>query len=208
MKWTFSIKNKLAASVVLLSLCVLVLISHYLDRLHTENVKNSISTMYEDRLIVEHYILKMTQNVYQIREIINAYEDDDNLKDNAVNKLAQDFKATYTAFSKTKLTQLENTTAIELINNFKKFEHVLSNEINVLSIHTDKILDSLNQLSTIQLEESKLIMEQVEAQYASIKTSSQFAFAIIIIILIALQVMVFSGESLIPLYKPKDPSLN
>src|SRR5690606_7094713 len=101
-------------SVVLLSLSVLVLISHYLDRLHTENVKNSISTMYEDRLIVEHYILKMTQNVYQIREIINAYEDDDNLKDNAVNKLAQDFKATYTAFSKTKLTQLENTTAIEL----------------------------------------------------------------------------------------------
>lgn len=207
MKWTFSIKNKLAASIVLLTLCILVLISHYLDRLHTENVKNSISTMYEDRLIVEHYILKMTQNVYQIREIIKTNEDH-TLKDDAVRNLSQSFKATYVIFSKTKLTETEKKTAIELIGNFKKFEQILSNDTNVLSIQTDKILDSLNKLSAIQLEESKLIMEQVESQYNNIKVSSQFAFAIIIIILIVLQVMVFSGESLIPLFKPKDPSLN
>ena len=59
------------ASMVLLALCLLVLLSNYLDRLHTTNVKNSISTMYEDRLIVEDYILKMTTNVYQIRELLN-----------------------------------------------------------------------------------------------------------------------------------------
>lgn len=207
MKWTYPIKNKLVASMVLLALCLLVLLSNYLDRIHTENVKNSISTMYEDRLIVEDYILKMTRNVYQIREIIKS-EETQEIKDISVSGLTRDFKNTYNLFSKTRLTKTEKTTAVALIDNFRKFERILSNDKNVPFIHTDKILASLNQLSAIQLEESKLIMQQVESQYATIKASSQFAFAIIIIILIVLQIMVFSGGSLIPLFKPKDPSLN
>ena len=207
MKWTYGIKNKFTASMVLLALCLLVLLSNYLDRLHTENVKNSISTMYEDRLIVEEYILKMTQNVYQIREMAMSDKSQD-LKDNAINKLGTDFKVTFDIYKKTKLTETEKTTAAALIGNFKKMEQLILKDKNAPSIYTDEILSSLNKLSAIQLEESKLIMQQVESQYATIKASSQFAFAIIIMILIALQVIVFSGETLIPLFKPKDPSLN
>lgn len=207
MKWTYSIKNKLTASIVLLALCLLVLLSNYLDRLHTENVKNSISTMYEDRLIVEDYILKMTRNVYQIREILKS-DKNHNLKDNAVSELTRDFKTTFNKFSKTRLTKSEKTTAIELIGTFEKFEQIMLNDKNVPLIHTDKILSSLSTLSAIQLDESKLIMQQVESQYATIKASSQFAFAIIIIILIVLQILVFSGDSLIPLFKRNDPTLN
>jgi hypothetical protein len=70
MKWTYSIKNKLLASVVLLALCLLVLLSNYLDRMHTRNVTNYITTLYEDRLVAEVYILKMTSTIYQIREVL------------------------------------------------------------------------------------------------------------------------------------------
>lgn len=206
MKWTHSIKNRLGASVVLLALCLLVLLSNYLDRLHTQNVKSSISTMYEDRLIVEVYILRMTQNVYQIREILKAGENNPNGTN--VDSLARDFKNTFNIYSKTRLTKIEKATAVKLIRDFRDFEQTLSKGNVEPAIHTDRILNSLNRLSTIQLDESKLIMKQVEAQYATIKASSQFAFAIVIVILIVLQVMVFSGESLIPVFKPKDPTLN
>ena len=192
---------------VLLALCLLVLLSNYLDRLHTTNVKNSISTMYEDRLIVEDYILKMTTNVYQIRELLNS-DIESSQKDIAVSNLTLDFKNIFIIYSKTRLTKTEKVTAVELIDNFRKLERILLNNKNVPVIYTDKILSNLNKLSAIQLNESKLIMEQVESQYATIKTSSQFAFAIIIIILMVLQVLVFSGDSLIPLFKPKDPRLN
>ncbi len=192
---------------VLLALCLLVLLSNYLDRLHTTNVKNSISTMYEDRLIVEDYILKMTTNVYQIRELLNS-DIESSQKDIAVSNLTLDFKNIFIIYSKTRLTKTEKATAVELIDNFRKLERILLNNKNVPVIYTDKILSNLNKLSAIQLNESKLIMEQVESQYATIKTSSQFAFAIIIIILMVLQVLVFSGDSLIPLFKPKDPRLN
>lgn len=206
MRWTVSIKNKLGASIVLLALCLLVLLSNYLDRLHTENVKNSISTMYEDRLIVEELILKMTRNIYQIREILNT--EDHEVKVNTFKKLTVDIKATYNIFIKTRLTKNEKITADELITQIQGLEQSLFSTNNLPSIYTDKILSSLNKLSQIQLSESKLIMKQVEAQYATIKASSQFALAIIIIILLVLQVMVFSGESLIPRFKPKDPTLN
>lgn len=206
MRWTFSIKNRLGASIVLLALCLLVLLSHYLDRLHTENVKSSISTLYEDRLIVEDYILKMTRNIYQIREISNTA--DYHLKERDVKKLIGDINSIYTIFIKTRLTKNEKSTAEELISQIKELEQNVFSDKNTVSLHTDTILLSLNKLSQIQLDESKLIMKQAEAQYSKIKTSSQFAFAIIIIILIVLQVLVFSGESIIPIYKPKDPSLN
>jgi hypothetical protein len=207
MKWTYGIKNKLAASLVLLALCLLVLLSNYLDRLHTEKVKNSISTMYEDRLIVEDFILKMTRNVYQIREVLQS-DDNSNLKKTTISEFTTDFKFTFENFSETRLTEIEETTAIELIATFMKFEQVISNNKNVPGFHTDKILSLLDKLSAIQLSESKLIMKEVESQYSAIKASSQFAYAIIIIILIVLQVLVFSGESLIPKFKQSDPNLN
>ena len=206
MRWTYSLKNKLTASIVLLALCLLVLLSNYLDRLHTENVKNSISTMYEDRLIVEEYIFKMTQNTYQIREALNTATVDNDEK--IVKKFTDNIKNTFDSFSKTRLTEKEKLTADELKLQISELNKILLSSNKVSLKYTDEILNTLNKLSEIQLDESKLIMKQVEDQYASIKASSEFAFAIIIVILIVLQILVFSGESLIPLFKPKDPSLN
>ena len=123
MKWIYGIKNKLTASIVLLALCLLVLLSNYLDRLHTENVKNSISTMYQDRLIVEEYILKMTQNTYQIREIL--IKDDFGSKESTLKKLTENIKTTYVIFRQTRLTKNEKSTADELMNQIKQLEQSL-----------------------------------------------------------------------------------
>ena len=84
MKWTYSIQNKLVASSVLGLLCLLVLFSNYIDRNHTKNVKNAISTLYEDRLIAEEYILNMTSGIYQAKEVLNA-NIDDTIKLNNIN---------------------------------------------------------------------------------------------------------------------------
>lgn len=72
MKWTQIIQNKIAASAALLSLCALVLVSNYIDRNHTDDVKTTISTLYEDRLIAEVYILKMTRALYEVKEALES----------------------------------------------------------------------------------------------------------------------------------------
>lgn len=207
MKWTYSIKNKLAASIVLLALCLLVLLSNFLDRIHTKSVKNSIATLYEDRLIAEDYILKMTRNTYQIREVL--YSDTTAItKSNVINNLLHEFNGLYSVYIKTKLTVTEKTAATELIRYIKSIEQKnLSSNYDFYN-DTEKVLSSLNTLSAVQLEESKLIMQNAESEYAAIKASSQFAFAVIIVILLVLQAMVFSARTLISVNIPKDPTLN
>lgn len=207
MKWTYGIKNKVLASIVLLTLCLLVLLSNYLDRKHTESVKNSISTLYEDRLVAEIYILNMTSNIYEIRELLNSNLPTA-LKSKQTDNLIKNLKDIYSIYSKTKLTPKEKDTVAELIGHLRKLEEILSSHQHKPTAYTDKLLASLSKLSAIQLEESKRIMQQVESQYATIKTSSQFAYAIIILILVVLQVLVFSGESIVPVIKTKDPRLN
>ncbi len=207
MKWTFQIRNKMLASAALLGLCLLVLLSHYLERVYAQNVTDSMSTMYEDRLVAEHYILKMTHNVYQIREILKTNLDEA-AKSEAVEKHLVQFDKTYLAYSKTKLTRGENASAVQLVRHVKNFKPAfLANEYQP-SPHTQNALAALDRLSAIQLEESKSIMKEVESQYATIKASSQFAFAIIILILIVLQVIVFSSPALVSAVKPSDPRLN
>lgn len=207
MKWTYSIRNKFLTSIVLLALCLLVLLSNHLDRVHTQNVTNSIITMYEDRLIAEDYILKMTSNVYQIRESI-ASNSNDIEKSVTIHKLVNEFNNLHSAYIKTKLTNNEKLIAIDLKNYIESFEPKLLTEKHTVSNFTEKALLSLNKLSNVQLEESKLIMKNIESEHISIKVSSQFAFAIIIIILVVLQAIVFTSKTNLPVNLPKDPRLN
>lgn len=205
MRWTYQIKNKLLASVILLTLCLLVLLSHYLDRVHTEKVKTSISTLYEDRLMAENYILEMTVVMYEIRALLQSNID---IPVAALEALLDDFTRTYYVYSKTKLTIAEQETATDLYKNFTDFKQGYVANLHNSPIYTEKTLLALRNLSNIQLDESKIIMKEVESQYAAIKLSSQFVFALVILILVVLQLLVFSGESLVPFIKTKDPRLN
>lgn len=207
MKWTYLIKNKLTASAVLLTLCLLVLLSNYLDRVHTKNVTNAISTLYADRLLAEEYIFKMTSTIYQIREILHAEQPND-AKATAIGKLMNAFADAYQTYNKTKLTTTEKATATELNGHFTNLQQTFASNQYGASDDTEKAIASLNRLSTVQLEESKLIMKNVELQYATIKASSQFAFAIGIIILLVLQAIVFTAKAVVPVNMPSDTTLN
>ncbi len=207
MKWAYGIRNKLAASGVLLGLCLLVLLNNYLERSYAQNVKDSISTLYKDRLIAEDYILKMTRNVYEIRQILGS--DAPSAKKSAqIGAQLALFTQTYDAYVKTKFTQAETNALNGLMGTVRQFETAFLQSGYMPSELTERALFYLDKLATVQLEESKSIMEQVESQHASIKATSQFAFAIIIIILIVLQIIVFSSASLVPAVRPKDPRLN
>ena len=207
MKWTQIIKNKILASAALLSLCLLVLASNYIDRKHTDDVKTTISTLYEDRLIAEVYILKMTTALYEIKEAIqidvNALDKDKHIKNHI-----SEINTTTDAYLKTKFTKLETLKAKELMQILTSIEtNALKNNTLTLK-QIDKALDLLNELSAIQVAESKEIMSYAEKLYLAGKTSSQFVVALIVVILIVLQAIVFSSRTIIIKNPPKFPGLN
>lgn len=207
MKWTQIIKNKILASAALLSLCLLVLASNYIDRKHTDDVKTTISTLYEDRLIAEVYILKMTTALYEIKEAIqidvNALDKDKHIKNHLL-----EINTTTDAYLKTKFTKLETLKAKELMQILASIEtNALKNDSHTLT-QIDTALDLLNELSAIQVAESKEIMSYAEKLYLAGKNSSQFVVALIVVILIVLQAIVFSSRTIIIKNPPKFPGLN
>lgn len=207
MKWTYSIKHKLTASALLFSLCILVLLSNFIDRNHTENVKKAISTLYEDRLIAEVYILKMTSGIYQIKGVINTDLNEVN-KVRSINNLLLNIKDESNAYQKTKFTEVEKNKADELLNIMQHFESIEVNNVEAKLESANKLLVILNELSAIQFEESKKIMDNAEELYISGKTSSKFVFIIIILILLVLQAIVFASKTLIPVESTKPTNLN
>jgi hypothetical protein len=196
MKWTYSIQNKMAASAALFTLCILVLFSNYADQKHTNNVKNSISTLYEDRLVVEGYILKMTIDIYEIKQALHLSGQHDEPSGSRITTLLSHIDGLSTAYQKTKFTKTEDAAFTELLKVMDEFKSSsLGNDQSKLNL-ANRALALLNDLSSIQLEESKLIMKQAEDLYRSSKTTSQFAFAITIIILVVLQALVFASKTL------------
>jgi hypothetical protein len=195
MKWTYSIQNKTAASAALFILCVLVLFSNYLDRDHTNDVKNAISTLYEDRLIVEDYILKMTVDIYEIKRALNVSERTDEQGDQ-ITALLSHIDGLSNAYQKTKFTKTEDEKFAELLKTLNEFKSLASHNVPDKLKLTNQALVLLNELASIQLEESKLIMKQAEDLYVSGKSASQFAFAITIVILLVLQALVFASKTL------------
>jgi hypothetical protein len=196
MKWTYSIQNKITASGALLTLCVLVLFSNYTDREHTNNVKNSISTLYEDRLVVEDYILKMTIDVYEIKQALHLAGQHDKPSTEQITASLSRIDGLSEAYLKTKLTKTEDVTFTSLLNTIQEFRSSPAQSDQDKLNLANRALLLLNDLSSIQLQESKLIMKQAEDLYRSGKAASQFAFAITIIILIVLQALVFASKTL------------
>lgn len=207
MKWTQIIKNKILASAALLSLCLLVLASNYIDRKHTDDVKTTISTLYEDRLIAEVYILKMTTALYEIKEAIqidvNALDKDKHIKNHLL-----EINTTTDAYLKTKFTKLETLKAKELMQILVSIKTNAVKDDALTLTQIDKALDLLNELSAIQVAESKEIMSYAEKLYLAGKNSSQFVVALIVVILIVLQAIVFSSRTIIIKNPPKFPGLN
>lgn len=207
MKWTHIIKNKVLASVALLSLCLLVLASNYIDRKHTDDVKMTISTLYEDRLIAEVYILKMTRALYEIKQTVKsdaASIDKEKLINNHISAINE----TSEAYLKTKFTKLEKLKADELLKILVSLQSFALENSPLVLAQIDTSLDLLDELSAIQLAESKEIMSYAEKLYLTGKTSSDFVVALIVIILIVLQAIVFSSKTIIIKNQPKFPSHN
>ena len=194
MKWTYSIQNKLTASAALFTLCLLVLFSNYVDRDHTSNVKKAISTLYEDRLVVEHYILKMTIDIYEIKQVLHGAGQHGETT-HPVTELLSHIDGLSKAYLKTKFTEDEDATFTTLLSTLKIFDETSQSNEDRLNL-ADQALVLLNKLSAIQLEESKLIMKQVDGLYKSGQVTSQFAFGITIVILLVLQALVFASKTL------------
>lgn len=196
MKWAYSIKNKLTASVLLAVVLGLVLLNNLDERHNSDRLRLAIATMYEDRLVVEGYIFDLSEEVHSIQAAIDDVECSIEREVMIAESLSE-IKTLNTAYAKTTLTPAEEAEFNLFIASITDLESSIDDENFQESKRLSKeSLALLYNLSDIQLDEANRVKQGSEHILNYGKTSSQFEMAVLIVIAIVLQIIVFASPSM------------
>ncbi len=208
MKWAYSIQQKFKAAMLLATVCVIVLITNLSGRHHMDELSNSFSSVFEDRLVVESYIYMISDHMYQKKMAL----------DNCSELASADFHSKISShneainrlllfYEKTLLTEEEATCLQDFKANIATLQdlesqHLQSSPDEAQNSTTRTLLNerfalasaNLRQLSYIQIAEGKALndLSQRIVQRSSLLTS--FEMVILICIAIILQIIVLASR--------------
>ncbi|MCE3294942.1 MAG: hypothetical protein K0R65_656 [Crocinitomicaceae bacterium] len=197
MALSYNLKNKSKIAALLIVVFGLIFFNHVSKTSDSAALKKAISSIYNDRLIVESYILNLSENMHQMIDLSDQADRDS--KKQAIHQVTAQIDSVEKAYLKTELTPIEK----KKFEDFRAKQNAITQalaaddfaEIKELS---HKSLGILNDLSLIQVSEAKTVMEQTEKLFGSGFISSKFEIGILIIIALLIQVMIFTSESIAP----------
>ncbi|MBI2258247.1 MAG: hypothetical protein HYU67_05045 [Flavobacteriia bacterium] len=187
-----NIKNKSKIAFSLLFVFAVIFLNYFSNWKNSLEFKNAIQSIYKDRLIAESYILELSENLHKIVEFNNE-------KNEVVNlKKIKNIEVKVKLFNKTKLTFFEQKKLKQFEKNIQKIKHSIKhNNYEEIKFHVLDTFLLLNELSSIQLSEAKILLDQTEKTFNSNKTSADLQIGIMIVLLIIIQILIFSENKVI-----------
>ncbi len=195
-----NVLNKIMWVGGLLFVFLLVLATNLLDRKHIKGVRSSVSTMYEDRLIVKNLIYNMS-NLTEEKRVAFLISDSDfySTKSATIN---DSIYRLIDKFSNTKLTSNETRYLERLHGNFKEVQamenQILTNKAildnkewrNTMQTKLERLKKNLNSLSDIQIDEGKRELARVNRAFNTIDLFTNIEIAFLVVIGIIAQIIV------------------
>jgi hypothetical protein len=224
MKWTFSVGQKMKAAFVMTVAVVLIFAKSVADENNVSELGSSFTSVYTDRLLVESYIYKFSDHLYQKKILL----DDCNAQGHAArfkDKIAAHNAAileVISAYEKTKLTEAERVYFNDFKNRMQaimKLEREYWNpagQTDALAWETrrseidsrvDLALNDLNQLSGIQISEGKSMHEHSQKIVAGSVMLTQFELVLLICLGLVILALLFATRPPVPRF-PQQSSLN
>ncbi|NGM66916.1 MCP four helix bundle domain-containing protein [Sphingobacterium sp. SGR-19] len=203
--WTFAIKQKMTAAILLFSVIGLVMLTNMREQRIATRISAAVTSIYEDRLVVAQYILRLSK---QMEGIITVLEKERGM-DSHINRHLADVAAVNELYEKTILTETEKA-------NFETFKQLcqaisVNNKIGnspAALMAARQAEETLQTLSSIQVEEGKNQLDDVLSMTNFSNILSYLELAILIIIAIILQMLVFASKTIIGAKKPKHEHMN
>ncbi|MBN7812250.1 hypothetical protein J0A68_14950 [Algoriphagus sp. H41] len=206
MKWTYRIPNKLGTSLLLMGIMALVLVNNFVERSNSRQLEMAFESIYADRLIVESYILDLSEQLHAIQE---------SLKSNSSDGKAS-WKENLSEIDRINLLYLDTKLTEDEKKHFGHFES-LTWEIGQ-SLQAGRLvhantgiaaaLRDLQLLSEIQVIEAQSILSQTEQLFRSGSLSSRFEIGLVILIGLMVQGILFASKSLQIRTTPTAENLN
>ncbi len=191
---------------------LLILATNLLDRKEFESIKESFTTIYEDRLVAQDLIFQMSMMLEQ--KSIAIAGNDVTFFATKNSKINEDIKRLIEKFQQTKLTEKENINLNDFIKDFKSLQETekqfvdknqptLSPQAQVMLVSPIAELNrELFALSKIQMEEGKLELEKANKSSHTVKSLATVEVAFLIVIGLIIQAIILLPR------RRDEPSLN
>lgn len=209
MEWMYNLKSKMTVALLLLTVLGLVIVINFSERNNSTKINNAISSIYEDRLVVESYIFQYVHHFQNVTDIAENPEHTTAQKHELIATPLSKINGLNELYWKTKLTDEEKSSFTKFADLCKKISESSSSSDFIMTKQLAKdAIHILHDLSSIQVSEAKLQMENVNSLYNFSTLSSHFEVAILIIIALIIQALVFSSKAINSIKAPKQFNLN
>lgn len=205
MKWAYTLKNKMKLAFLLLFVLGMVLINNLSQRGDVASLTTVVHSIYADRVIVENYIFRLSDNIHQVIELSsgNAAPGFDKIA-----PLFHSIDSLNSAYRQTMLTPKEDSVFSSFTALGSKIKHYSQHNETALSVKAAReSLALLDTLSAIQVSETKNLLSKTNNIAHAAETSSQFEIALLIIIALVIQGLVLASRGLKTIV-PENPYLN
>jgi len=195
-----SFYNKLKWILGIAMIFILIIATDLIDRNNFIKVRNSVMTIYEDRLVVKGLIFDMT-NILHEKELAIVRNDSLFYK-NKVGQLNNEMDLLISKFENTNLTKQERKSLDDLkdehrtlVQKEKGLTHFDEKKLEVLKAGIVRLQDNLKSLSNIQLKEGRKQMSISKKAVSTVELFTQIEIYFLVFLAIVIQLIV--------MYQPK-----
>lgn len=210
MKWIYIIEHKLIAAFILGCILFLVLYNNIGENNKMIKLGESFNTMYEDRLMAENYLFKLSEMIHKgllfMPKDINAESIDQYTKDfdetrKAINPMIALYKTTVLTDKESFLFENLQNIVVQLEASFSVLNNENSsyedryNHINNIESNLKKSLILLSSMAEIQVVVGRELREQSMASIKSSVLSSNFEIGLLVVLSLIIQALIFASKT-------------
>ncbi|WKV13074.1 hypothetical protein [Marivirga harenae] len=200
MHFSYFIQQKLKLASALIVILVLVLINNRWENKNINELGETFSSVYKDRLLVENYIFKLATATQEKKYLLTDFgqkqgidiDDEFALINKQVDSLLSDYQMTY-------LTVAEKTVFKDYLDNYEKLRVVEQNpKIGVYKLNNlyNENIELLNKLSTIQMKVGEDLYNNSRSIVTSNASLSYLELGLLIILGLITQALIFTSKSM------------
>ncbi|KUJ62896.1 hypothetical protein AR687_05740 [Flavobacteriaceae bacterium CRH] len=175
--------NKTKAAFILLIIMLIILLSNFNTLQNSKKVNENINAIYNDRLVVAHYIFQYSKELHFIKSEAEKLDLSDNIKKSEITHTLNIVHNIDDLYAKTVLTNKEKEYFDDFLASCKEINNQVENKNwNKIVFASNDALKTLESLSEIQIKEGKAKLANANAMYNENNSLGQLQIALLIIL--------------------------
>lgn len=188
--------SKLKWVLAILLVFFLILMTNLIDKRNFEVVNNTVTAMYENRIVKNDLIFELSQLIHQ-KEIAIALSDT-SFFNNENDKINSEIDGLLDTYDNTQLNPQEAKIFRRLQDDLSKknrMEDTANKNVEAYQRQLYRVKDNIEKLAKIQLREGKNKMLVSQKAFKGVELFTQIEIYLLIFMAIALQVVIFYNPS-------------